>query len=284
MLISEKKYRYLLPLIPFMIIVLFYLMIPLGNLIVKSFLREGELTFTLEHYRALFGKQYYIQAIINSLMIALVSAGIGMFIALFAANAANHANTKSKNRFLAILNMTSNFSGIPLAFAYIILLGNTGILVMLGKRLGIESLAHFNVYTITGLIITYVYFQIPLATLLLIPAFEGLRKEWKEASLILRANGFQYWIYVGIPILLPSVFSTLSVLFANALAAYATAYALLASNFSLLPIRISEMFVGDVYQRPGLGAALSVIMMILMVTAVYINQYLLKKVKGGEGR
>ena len=267
-----------------MIVVLFYLLIPLGNLIVKSFLREGEFAFTLEHYRALFAKQYYIQAIINSLMIALVSAGIGMFIALFAANAANHADAKSKNRFLAILNMTSNFSGIPLAFAYIILLGNTGILVMLGKRLGIESLSHFNVYTLTGLIITYVYFQIPLATLLLIPAFEGLRKEWKEASLILRAKGFQYWIYVGIPILLPSVLSTLSVLFANALAAYATAYALLASNFSLLPIRISEMFVGDVYQRPGLGAALSVIMMILMVTAVYINQYLLKKVKGGEGR
>ena len=271
-------------LVPLAGVLLFYLIIPLFNLILKSFLKEGQLVFTLEYYVSVFTKKYYIGAIINSVLIAIISATIGMFIALFAANAANHATAKSKNKFLSILNMTSNFSGIPLAFAYIILLGNTGILVVLGKKLGIEALAHFNVYTITGLIITYVYFQIPLATLLLIPTFEGLRKEWREASQILKASSFQYWIHIGIPILLPSIFSTLSVLFANALAAYATAYALLANNVSLLPIRISEMFVGDVYQRPGLGSALSVIMMLLMVIAVYINQYLLKKVRGGGAR
>jgi len=284
LLIRYKKYAHLVALVPLAGVLLFYLIIPLFNLILKSFLKEGQLVFTLEYYVSVFTKKYYIGAIINSVLIAIISATIGMFIALFAANAANHATAKSKNKFLSILNMTSNFSGIPLAFAYIILLGNTGILVVLGKKLGIEALAHFNVYTITGLIITYVYFQIPLATLLLIPTFEGLRKEWREASQILKASSFQYWIHIGIPILLPSIFSTLSVLFANALAAYATAYALLANNVSLLPIRISEMFVGDVYQRPGLGSALSVIMMLLMVIAVYINQYLLKKVRGGGAR
>jgi putative spermidine/putrescine transport system permease protein len=280
MLKDKKRFLVLLPLLPFVMIVLIYLIIPIIHLIIKSFLKEDGIGFTFKHYLTIFSKDYYLQAISNSLWISVISAVIGILIALFAANAANHLTANSKNKFLAMLNMTSNFSGVPLAFAYIILLGHTGILVILGKRLGIESLGNFNIYTTIGLIITYIYFQIPLATLLLIPTFEGLRKEWREAAMLLKANGFQYWMYVGIPIILPSVFSTLSVLFANALAAYATAYALLASNFSLLPIRISEMFVGDVYQRPELGSALSVVMMVLMVVAVQLNTYLLKKAKG----
>ena len=59
---------------------------------------------------------------------------------------------------------------------------------------------------------------------------------------------------------------------ANALAAYATAYALLMNNYALLPINVSGMFVGDVTQRKEMGGALSVIMMILMVCAIF-NQY-----------
>ena len=177
--------------------------------------------------------------------------------------------------------MTSNFAGIPLAFAFIILLGNMGVLVLLGKSMGVSALANFNVYSFKGLLLTYIYFQIPLATLLMIPMFDGLRKEWKEAVLLLGGNSFIYWTKVAIPTIMPSILATLSVLFSNAIAAYATAYALLANNFSLLPIRISEQFVGDVVQRKEFGSALAVVLMLTMVISTMINNYLVKKSKGG---
>ena len=123
----------------------------------------------------------------------------------------------------------------------------------------------------------YIYFQIPLSTLLLIPAFNGIRKEWQEANMLLGGRTSTFWFKVGIPVLIPSIFGTVSVLFANALCAYATAYALLMNNFSLLPVNISAAFTGDIRSQPSLGAALSVVMMILMVVVIFVDNYIVKK-------
>ena len=245
--------------------------------IVRSFMPEDEIGFTLEHYIAIFGKKLYQQAIWNSVFVSIISAMVGIIIAFFAAKAAHAAEEKTKSIFMSILNMTSNFAGIPLAFAYIVLLGNVGVLIMIGKKYGISALADFNLYSLSGLMLTYIYFQVPLATLLLIPAFDGIHPQWRESVELLGGNGVTFWRKVGIPTLLPSILGTLSVLFANAIAAYATAYALLQNNFSILPIRISEQFVGDVTQHKEFGSALAVVLMLLMVIAIGINNYILKR-------
>lgn len=277
---NKKSRRYLLALLPFVIVVFFFEIIPLFTVLLRSFMPVGEIGITFNHYFLIFSKRLYQQAIINSLLVALVSAFIGIFIAFFGAKAANSTSSRSKTFFMSILNMTSNFAGIPLAFAYIIMFGNVGVFVMIGKQLGISGLANIELYNVWGLTLTYIYFQIPLATLLLIPAFEGIRKEWGEAVSLLGGSRIQFWAKVGIPVLLPSLFGTLSVLFANAIAAYATAYALLQNNFSLLPIRISEQFVGDVVQRKEFGSALAVVLMLLMVLAVSINNRMLRWTRG----
>lgn len=90
-----------------------------------------------------------------------------------------------------------------------------------------------------------------------------------------------FWTRIGVPVLLPSILGTVSVLFANALAAYATAYALLMNNFALLPINVSGMFVGDVTQRKEMGGALSVVMMLLMVVAMAANNAIINRNKRG---
>ncbi|PKM49905.1 MAG: ABC transporter permease [Firmicutes bacterium HGW-Firmicutes-7] len=277
---NKKSKSYLLALLPFVIVIFFFEIIPLMMIVIRSFMPLGEIGFTVEHYFSIFSKRLYQQAVINSLIVALVSAFVGIFIAFFGAKAANSTSSRAKTFFMSVLNMTSNFAGIPLAFAYIIMFGNVGVFVMIGKQMGFTSLANLDLYTVWGLTLTYIYFQIPLATLLLIPAFEGIRKEWGEAVSLLGGNRIQFWIRVGIPVLLPSLFGTLSVLFANAIAAYATAYALLQNNFSLIPIRISEQFVGDVVQRREFGSALAVVLMLLMVLAVTMNNRMLKWAKG----
>jgi len=102
--------------------------------------------------------------------------------------------------------------------------------------------------------------------------------------MLLGGNSAHFWFKVAIPVLLPSIFSTISVLFANALCAYATAYALLMNNFSLLPVNISASFVGDIKTKPKLGAALSVVMMLIMCLVILLNNYITKKTTKWEGR
>lgn len=280
---SLKKSRlYLLGLLPFFLIAFLFEILPLANIVVESFSKTGGNGFTLEHFFKIFTTRLYQQSIFNSLWISIFSAFIGIVIAFLGAKAADAASIKIRNIFTSVLNITSNFAGVPLAFAFMILLGNVGILTLIGKNYGIGFLADFDLYTINGLLLTYIYFQIPLATLLMLPIFGGLKKEWKEAVGILGGNSFHYWFKVAIPSLLPSILGTFSVLFANSLAAYGTAYALLSNNIALLPIRISQQYVGEVVQNQEFGCALSLVMMALMVLSILITNKLQKRATGGR--
>lgn len=271
---------YLVALLPFVLITLLFEILPLINIVIESFTATGGDGFTFDHFVKIFTTRLYQQSIFNSVWISVFSAFVGILIAFLAGKAANSASQKIRNIFTSILNITSNFAGVPLAFAFMILLGNVGILTLIGKNYGIAFLADFDLYSINGLLLTYIYFQIPLATLLMLPIFGGLKKEWREAVGLLGGNSYHYWFKVAIPSLLPSILGTFSVLFANSLAAYGTAYALLSNNIALLPIRISQQYIGEVVQNQEFGCALSMIMMGLMVLSILLTNQLQKR-RGG---
>ena len=283
-LMKKKTYIYLLALVPFLIVAMLYEIVPLITVIVKSFQPDGGTGFTLENYQSVFSKLLYQKAIINSIKISLTSAVAGIIIAFLGARAAHQHQGKLNHVFMTVLNMVSNFAGIPLAFAYMILLGNAGLVVNIGKELGIYALSTYNLYTMNGMSLIYIYFQIPLSTLLLIPAFDGVQKQWKEACTLLGGTPGIFWRKVGIPVLMPSILGTFSVLFANALAAYATIYALMMDNIALLPVQIAGCFTGEVKIRAGLGGALSVVMMAIMVIMILITNGLSRRFQKGGNR
>lgn len=279
---KRKNLLYLTALLPFVVVTLLYELMPLVMVVIRSFQPDMGGNFTLENYETVFTKLLYQKAMINSLKISVVSAVVGIAVAFLGARAIHLEQGKMGRFFMMILNMVSNFAGIPLAFAYMILLGNAGLMVHIGESLGVEALANYNLYTSNGMSMIYIYFQIPLATLLLIPAFDGVRKEWKEAALLLGSREGYFWRKVGIPILMPSILGTFSVLFANALAAYATVYALMMNNISLLPVQIAGSYVGEVKTKPGLGGALSVIMMLMMVLMILFTNKASKRFQKGD--
>ena len=283
-LMKKKTYIYLLALVPFLIVAMLYEIVPLITVIVKSFQPDGGTGFTLENYQSVFSKLLYQKAIINSIKISLTSAVAGIIIAFLGARAAHQHQGKLNHVFMTVLNMVSNFAGIPLAFAYMILLGNAGLVVNIGKELCISALSTYNLYTMNGMSLIYIYFQIPLSTLLLIPAFDGVQKQWKEACTLLGGTQGTFWRKVGIPVLMPSILGTFSVLFANALAAYATIYALMMDNIALLPVQIAGCFTGEVKIRAGLGGALSVVMMAIMVIMILITNGLSRRFQKGGNR
>ena len=283
-LMKKKTYIYLLALVPFLIVAMLYEIVPLITVIVKSFQPDGGTGFTLENYQSVFSKLLYQKAIINSIKISLTSAVAGIIIAFLGARAAHQHQGKLNHVFMTVLNMVSNFAGIQLAFSYMILLGNAGLVVNIGKELGINALSTYNLYTMNGMSLIYIYFQIPLSTLLLIPAFDGVQKQWKEACTLLGGTPGIFWRKVGIPVLMPSILGTFSVLFANALAAYATIYALMMDNIALLPVQIAGCFTGEVKIRAGLGGALSVVMMAIMVIMILITNGLSRRFQKGGNR
>ena len=273
-----------LTMLPLLILAVMFLILPLVNLVVKSFCVPGENVFTLNNYRDIFTKAIYLAAIKNSLKLSFLSTAIGLVLSFITALAVTVIAPKGQSRFMSILNMVSNFAGLPLAFAFIVIMGSSGVVIQITEELGLDFLSNFKLYSEDGLLLLFVYFQIPLGTLLLIPAFQGIRPEWKESAAIMRATPFQFWTRVGVPLLIPSLTGTFGMLFANALTAYATAYVLMTTNYPLLPIKIASMFTGEMAQQEEMGSALSIVMMVIMLTVIALSNLCKKKLyyKGGK--
>jgi putative spermidine/putrescine transport system permease protein len=138
---------------------------------------------------------------------------------------------------------------------------------VLKAAFGFDLTRSFNVLSFWGLTLTYLYFQIPLMILIIAPAIDGLKKEWNEAAATLGATPWQFWRYVGIPVLWPNLLGTISLLFANAFGAIATAYALTGSSLNIVPILLYAQIRGDVLHNPGLGAALALGMIVITAVA-----------------
>jgi putative spermidine/putrescine transport system permease protein len=164
---------------------------------------------------------------------------------------------------------------VPLAFAYVATLGRVGFLTMLLRDyFGINIYAlGFNMISFWGLTMAYVFFQIPLMVLIITPAIDGLKREWREAAEVLGATPSQYWRMVALPLLWPSLLGTLALLFANAFGAVATAIALTGSLLSIAPILLFNQIRGDVLQDPHLGYALAFGMIVItgLSNLIYIT-------------
>lgn len=266
-------------LIPFLFLILLFLFIPLFFMIYGSFQADGGTGFSFKQYQEIFQNEYYRQAFKNSILISLLSSFIATLLAIFATYSITHFSSRIQNRVLIFANLTSNFAGIPLAFAFIVLLGNSGLFTLLFKHFGWETLSSFNVYSWSGLVLIYLYFQLPLAVMLLYPVYQGINKHWKEAASLLGASPTQFWLRIGIPIILPSIAGTFSILFANAMGAYASAYALTGSTYNLVTIRIGALTTGDIFAKPELGSAIAGLLGLTLVVAMLLNEWLTRKVR-----
>ncbi|MEO6013889.1 MAG: ABC transporter permease subunit [Devosia sp.] len=249
---------------PFLIFALLFLIIPTLNLAVSAFYDvDGHFTFNniIELRRQNILDAYWI-----SIRVSAASAGLGALIGLVIALAVIRGNLPGwlRSAVMTFSGVASNFAGVPLAFAFVASLGRLGMVTVVLKLFGFDLYkTGFNLLSFWGLTVTYLYFQIPLMILIIAPAVDGLRKEWSEAAQTLGASPFQFWRYVGLPVLWPNLLGTISLLFANAFGAIATAYALTGSSLNIVPILLYTQISGDVLHNPGLGAALALGMILI---------------------
>lgn len=271
--LSRGKWLGLLCLVPFAVFFIAFQIAPLAWVAINSL--QSDAGWGIDNFIKAFNSRFYRQAMQYSLEISFWSSLIGIFIAILGSYSLRKVPSRLRDFVSAFANMTSNFSGVPLAFAFIILLGFNGALTLILKQAGIID--DFNLYSKTGLIILYTYFQIPLGVLLLYPAFDALREDWRESASLLGASGWDFWRHIGIPVLTPALLGTFVILLANALGAYATVYALTTGNFNVLPIRIAAMVAGDITLDPNMASALAMILVGMMTLVTVVHQWLLKR-------
>ena len=266
----------LLCLLPFALFYIAFQIAPLVWIAINSFYSEMNEAWGWANYSDIFTSTFYQQAIRFSLTISFWSSVFGLLIALVGGYSLHQLGGGRLHSFLmSFTNMTSNFAGVPLAFAFVILLGLNGCLTLLMRKYGLMD--GFKLYSTDGLIVVYTWFQIPLGLLLLYPAFDGLKKEWQESAALLGASRWRYWRHIGLPILTPALLGTFVILLANALGAYATIYALTTGNFNVIPVRIAALVSGDISLDPNMGSALAMVLVALMTVITVVHQWLVRR-------
>lgn len=216
-----------------------------------------------------------------SLQLSFVSASIGSLIGALVAIAVVRLDTVRglRNTVVGYSAVAANMGGIPLAFAFLAAFGMQGLATRLLREINIDIIGWgFRISDFWGIVLVYLYFQIPLMTLVLVPALDGLRRTWAEAAQSLGASSLQYWRLVALPILAPALLGGLLLLVANAFAAYATAFALSSGSSRLVPVQIRFFLQGDtITGKTNLGYALAAWMVIITGLLVTGFQLLMRR-------
>jgi len=262
-----NRFGLLLAFAPFLIFCAMFELIPVGALLLGSV--GGVERHSLEWIVKVFTNPTFQRSIWNSLLLAVTSSLLGAVIG----TAIGYAITRSshdrvRKALIALASLSSNAGGVSLGFAFITILGSAGMITILLRQFGIDLLSFFSIYSVIGLIVVYLYFQIPLMIVLMLPAFAGLRADWAEASVSLGGSNRDFWRRVGIPVLMPSIVAGTVLLFVSSMGAYATAQALIGSRINLMTIQISILRRGEILYQPAQADAMAVVLLAMVALSV----------------
>jgi putative spermidine/putrescine transport system permease protein len=270
-----RSWRAALGVLPFALYLLIFLGGPL-YFVISGALSDSSGKPTLDNLVASVTQPQYLLAFTSSLEISLITAVIGAVFGVFLAQAVLTSRPDSALRRIVSTasGVLAYFGGVPLAFAFIAALGQTGLATIALRGIGVDLYgAGFRIDSLTGLGLTYVYFQIPLMIILITPALEGLLPQWREAAENLGASAWAYWRRVALPVLAPALAGATLVLFGNAFAAYATALALTSGSIPLVPTAIASALSGNVLanqQNVGLALGFDMVIVIGVVMVLYL--------------
>ncbi|MEJ8645884.1 ABC transporter permease subunit [Streptomyces sp. MS1.HAVA.3] len=247
--------------------------IPLGAMAFGAVTRTdpagGATRLTGEHLaRSLQGP--YLGSLIGSVQLSALTALVGGILGVVIAQAVVTSRSKGlRSAALTASGVLANFGGVPLAFAFIATVGISGVVTRLADLADLG----WNLYSFTGLTVVYLYFLIPLMVLVIAPALDGLRPQWREAAQSSGATGWQFWRHVGLPVLAPSLLGGFVLLFGTAFAAHATAAALVGGSVPLVTLKIADALSGNVLtgqENVALALGLDMILIAGLVMAVYL--------------
>lgn len=263
-----------LGLTPFAAYVLLFLALPTVLAIGSGFFtRDG--AFTWSNVAAL-ADPVVLNTFANSAWVSLLTAVVGAIVGVLVCYALLGTNPEGglRQSVDAAAGVLAQFGGVMLAFAFIATIGIQGVVTLLLKDgFRIDIFANGNwIYELPGLILPYIYFQVPLMVITFMPALAALKPQWAEANATLGGTRTSFWLRIGIPVLAPSFLASLLLLFANAFSSYATAAALASQGSQIVPLQIRAALTSEtVLGRENLAGslALGMIVVVGIVMAVY---------------
>lgn len=245
-------------------------LIPVGYMLVASFIDTGTGAFSLATYADLVTNPFRREAMINSLVVAL-SVGVGsVILAVPLAFGVARTGMRGKKVVQASVIVSIISPDFLVAMAYIILLGpNAGYINRIVRDLfGLDAASGpFDIFTVWGFVFIALPRGVAFVFLTLVPAFQNSDPALEEAARIGGAGPLRTFMSVTLPVLRPALISGLLITFALTIAMFGTPYML---NVNVLPIAIRQSLVLNFDFQ--IAATLSMVLTVMCIVALAIYQ------------
>lgn len=272
-------------------VLLFLVVSPFVHLVATSFRSETSGAFTLANYAAAYGRERYVEALLNSLELGAAAALLAGVLAVPLAWGVSRTNMPGRGlvRMLVLATfITPPYTG---AVAWILLAGpNAGWLNRFYALLTGAETGPFNIYSFPGLVVIIALYSYPYVFIFTTAALELVSSEMEDAANILGAGTWRTMRRVTLPLALPAILGGLIICFLEAIALFASpAMIAIPARFNVVTTQLFQFFGNPV--RVEVAAAYAMPLLAITVLLVLLQRLLTRRKgfvsltgKGGERR
>jgi putative spermidine/putrescine transport system permease protein len=225
----------------------------------RSFVSETG--FSLSNYFSILTDERYLRSFLFTTLLAVISTLGALLVCIPAAFYLEQGKTNMRRLAAVALTLPLSLPGIVIGFFIILGFGRTGVVTEL-----LEGLTSWRnpqlAYTFWGLLMGYVYFQIPRVTLVLRGAVATLNPDTLRVAQSLGLTPPKVFLRVVVPGLLPAILNASTLSLATAYGAFGTA-ATLSRGVRVIPLEIAALFTERF--QPGRAAALSLVLGVITI-------------------
>lgn len=226
----------------------------------------GWRNLSFKNYLAVFTDPFLRGTLVLSLALSVAVSALSIALCIGPAWLLVNRDFPGKRMFRAVLTLPMAFSGIIIGFLAVIMLGRIGFVPQVSRWLFGVPLGEALAYSITGLGLAYIWFQIPRATLTLESSIRKFDWDLDKAAHSLGASTWQAFRWVLLPLLTPAIVSTVAVTFAVSMGSFGVALLLL-KRASVMPLEIyNQVYANLAFE---MAAAMSVILGVVTVGVNY---------------
>lgn len=246
----------------YLLFVFALLYLPILYLVFFSFNEGGTMNnftgFTLEHYSNVLQDRRLIQIVIDTLILALLSALISTIVGTLGAVGLHYVKNQKTQRMLL------NANNILLVSPDVII-GSSFLLLftLVGYQLGFMSV-----------LLSHIAFSIPIVVLMVLPSLEEMNSSMIKAAQDLGANWWQILTHVILPNIVPGILAGFFMAFTYSLDDFAVTFFVTGNGFTTLSVEIySRARQGISLEINALSALLFIGALLLVLGYYYISTY-----------
>ena len=248
------------------------LVIPTAMVVLYSF-RGDTGSWTLQFWVETFQRRGDRQAIVTSLSLGVACATLALLIGAPLAWFVSRSAAAARASWLSLLNVGANFGGIGLAFGFTASLGTYGMVTLLLQQAGI-AFSPPSPASFLGLLLAYLYTNVPLFVLLTLPAMGVVQRDMVEAAEVLGASTLETARFIGLPLLAPFLAAGWLLIFTWSIGVYAVAFAL-AGNAVNGQLRLMTLQIGIALNSAATSQERAAVLatLLLLIAAVSLAAY-----------